>query len=62
MKVTFNQRWKGFRPGATGEIPDGVANLLIRRRIAEPAESVASAKKGRRRRSKPFIDEAPEPK
>ncbi len=56
MLLKFKQRWKGLRPGVTSEIPDGVANLLVRRQIAEPA------KKGRRpRRSKPFIDDTPEP-
>jgi hypothetical protein len=38
------------------EIPDGSAELLIRRGIAE------AVKKGRRpRRSKPFIHDAPDP-
>lgn len=56
MQVQFAKRWKGLRPGMIREIPDGAANLLIRRGIAE------ALKKGRRpRRSKPFIDDAPDP-
>ena len=56
MQVQFLKRWKGLRPGVTSEIPDGAAEQLIRRKIAEPV------KKGKRlRRSKPFIHDAPDP-
>jgi hypothetical protein len=37
MKVELLTTWKGFRAGRVIDPPDGVANLLIRRRIAKPA-------------------------
>jgi len=37
MRVELLTTWKGFRAGKTIDPSDGVANLLIRRRIAKPA-------------------------
>ena len=38
MKVTLTKQWLGHKPGKTMHIADGVANTLIRRRIARLAE------------------------
>jgi hypothetical protein len=37
MRVELLTTWKGFRAGRVIDPPDGVANLLIRRKIAKPA-------------------------
>ena len=34
MKVTLTKQWLGHKPGKTMHIADGVANTLIKRRIA----------------------------
>jgi hypothetical protein len=33
MQVRFFERYRAFKPGGVGEIPDPVAALLIRRKI-----------------------------
>lgn len=38
MRVELLQRWNGFKSGKVLTPPDGVANLLITRRIAKPAD------------------------
>lgn len=35
MRVKLVKRWNGFRSGLVKDIPDGAANLLIKRGIAE---------------------------
>lgn len=41
MKIRFTKAWKrGAKVGTVAEMPDGVANLLIRQKKAEPHESV----------------------
>lgn len=41
MKIRILKAWKrGAKPGQVVEMADGVANLLIRQRKAEPHESV----------------------
>ena len=57
MRVTLKRRWRALKAGQPAELPDGVANVLIRRGIAEPS----AGKRRRPRRAKPFIDSAPEP-
>jgi hypothetical protein len=37
MKVELLTAWNGFRAGCVIDPPDGVANLLIRRKISKPA-------------------------
>ncbi|MEY4093142.1 MAG: hypothetical protein RLZZ53_341 [Acidobacteriota bacterium] len=37
MRLVLLQTWKGFRAGKTIDPPDGVGNLLVRRKIAKPA-------------------------
>jgi hypothetical protein len=37
MKVELLKTWNGFRAGRVVDPPDGVGNLLIRRKIAKPA-------------------------
>jgi hypothetical protein len=54
MRVKFQKRWRAHHAGNLAEIPDGVANVLIKRGIAEKA-------KRQRRRMKPFIESAPDP-
>lgn len=39
MYVVFNQRWRECRPGHRVELGDGVANLLIARKIVSPVTS-----------------------
>lgn len=36
MRVELLQRWNGYRSGIVITPPDGVANMLIKRRIAKP--------------------------
>lgn len=36
MKVRFLKEWNHKRAGAEADIPDGVANTLIRRKFVEP--------------------------
>jgi hypothetical protein len=55
VRLIFKTRWRGFREGAEADLADGVANVLIKRGIAQ------KAKIQRRRRRKPFIDSAPDP-
>lgn len=57
MRVTLKRRWRALKAGQPAELPDGVANVLIRRGFAEPS----GGKRRRPRRSKPYIDSAPEP-
>ena len=38
MKLILNRTWNGFRVGKVITPADGVANTLIRRGIARPAE------------------------
>ena len=38
MKIELLQRWNGFKSGRVLTPPDGVANLLIKRRIAKLAD------------------------
>lgn len=57
MRVKLIRRWRAHHAGNTAEMPDGVANVLIRRGIAEADEPG----RRKRRRSKPYIDSAPEP-
>ena len=38
MKVTLTKQWLGHKPGKTMHISDGVANTLIKRRIARLAD------------------------
>ena len=37
MRLVLLQTWKGFRAGKTINPPDGVGNLLVRRKIAKHA-------------------------
>lgn len=37
MKIRLLREWRRRRPGDVWELPDGVANVLIRRHIAELA-------------------------
>ena len=37
MKIELLQRWQGYKAGIVICPPDGVANTLIKRRIARPA-------------------------
>lgn len=57
MRVKLNRRWRAFHAGDSAELPDGVANVLIRRGIAREGEKP----RRRVRRSKPYIHDAPEP-
>jgi hypothetical protein len=43
MKVTLTQRWQGYSVGQVFNMPDGQANLLIRRGVAVPVEQVGTA-------------------
>jgi hypothetical protein len=36
MRVELLQRWQGYRSGIVINPPDGVANTLIKRKIARP--------------------------
>lgn len=38
MRIELLTRWNGFKSGKVLTPPDGVANLLIERRIAKPAD------------------------
>ena len=38
MKVTLTKQWLGHKPGKRMHISDGVANTLIKRRIARLAD------------------------
>jgi hypothetical protein len=52
MKIRFLKNWKrGLKPGDVRDLPDGVANLLIKRKLA--AEVVPERK--------PDADPIPEP-
>lgn len=57
MKLRFVKRWRSKREGETADLPDGVANLLIHRGIAEELVTVPVKETRRGRRSKPFIDD-----
>ena len=35
MRLRFLARWRSWRTGDIGELPDGMANVLVRRGIAE---------------------------
>lgn len=35
MRIMFLRRWRAFKPERIAIIPDGAANVLIRRRIAK---------------------------
>jgi hypothetical protein len=37
MRIELLQRWQGYRSGIVINPPDGVANTLIKRKIARPA-------------------------
>ena len=37
MRVELLQRWQGYKAGIVINPPDGVANTLIKRKIARPA-------------------------
>mgnify|MGYP001238886403 CR=1 FL=1 len=37
MRIRFLSRWRSYRAGQIAELPDGMADVLLRRRIAEPA-------------------------
>lgn len=37
MRIELLQRWQGYKAGIVITPPDGVANTLIKRRIARPA-------------------------
>ena len=34
MRLEFTRRWRSYRPNDIGDMPDGAANVLIRRGIA----------------------------
>ncbi len=44
MRIQFLRRWRNFKPERIAVIPDGAANVLIRRHIAkECIEEVAAS-------------------
>ena len=43
MKVTLTQRWQGYQIGQVFNMPDGQANLLIRKGVAVPVEQIGMA-------------------
>ena len=51
MELEFQRHWRGFLPGGIGDIPDGAANVLIRRGVA------VERPKPKRRRRKPLLDD-----
>ena len=57
MRIRFLKMWHRIPVGAVREIPDGQANLLIKRRLAEPSElevaMIAPPETAMKRRAKP---------
>ncbi len=39
MRIRLKTRWNGFKSGVLKDMPDGAANLLIKRGIAERIDS-----------------------
>jgi len=62
MRVLMKSRWRALREGTEHDLPDGMANLLIQRGIAEEKAEGGRRKADRRRirRSKPFVGTAEE--
>ena len=46
MKLRLKKHWLGNKPGRIVDVGDGVANVLIRRGIAEPIDEIETAERG----------------
>lgn len=60
MQVRFLRDWKAYRTGRVINPPDGMANVLLRRRIVEPVDGAAAQGEpalAKRRRAKRKGDE-----
>ena len=45
MKIRLRKHWGGYKPGRLFDMPDGQANVLLRRGVAEPCEEIETAER-----------------